>query len=132
MTEVNTILKELRKELTEAEYLVDTTCGDTLPHWEGRRDALKNAIAIVERDTAEPKAIANPDAPPKPASIWIEIPITYISSVGIDGRVGPEVYFDEDAVPTNWGAASLPVDLPTAIAAAEMLEAGRQTKESEP
>lgn len=69
-----------------------------------------------------------PDAPPREPSIRIEIPIAYLSSVAIDDEVGPEIYFDPDASPKNWDAASLPVPLATAIRAAEMLEAARENR----
>lgn len=59
MTEVNTILKELRKELGEAMLLVVTSCGDVREHWQGRRDALMQAIDIVEKAAAPEPNLAD-------------------------------------------------------------------------
>jgi len=56
MTQVNTILKELRKELGEAMHLVVTSCGDTRCRWVGQRDALIRAIEIVEKATPQTTA----------------------------------------------------------------------------
>ncbi|HIH03734.1 MAG TPA: hypothetical protein HA263_07800 [Methanoregulaceae archaeon] len=114
---INTILNELRTELATANHT---------PVW---RNATEHAIEIIETvAAAQPKTggMANPDAPPREPSIRIEIPIAYISSISIDDAVGPEIYFDPDACPKNWDAASLPVPLATAIRAAEMLEAARE------
>ena len=59
MTQVNTILEELRKELGKAMQLVVTSCGDVREHWEGRRDALIRAIDIVEKAAAPEPNLAD-------------------------------------------------------------------------
>ena len=59
MTQVNTILEELRKELGEAMHLVVTSCGDVREHWTGRRDALIQAIEIVEKAAAPESNLAD-------------------------------------------------------------------------
>lgn len=90
----------------------------------------------LERLECEPvenaKIVTNPDAPPRPASIWIEIPIAYVCEVSIGARLGAGIMLDTDVMPKAWDASYIPVDLPTAIRAAELLEAGRQTKEFTP
>lgn len=121
MTQVNTILEELRTEIGEAKYLILTSCGDVRCHWEGRRDALARAIEIVEKVAAEPTIITNPDEPPRPASIWIEIPIASIRNVSFEREVGPTITFNPRD-PRNWEPGVISVPYETATKAMAMLK----------
>ena len=76
----------------------------------------------------EPMIITDPDTPPRPASIWIEIPIASIRNVSFEREVGPTITFNPRD-PRNWEPGVISVPYETATKAMAMLN---QIEELEP
>lgn len=124
MTEVNTILKrlaELERPAREAstDPALERTWRDCMT---ARADALKEAAdIIIEQMHQVPVTITNPDEPPWPANIWIEIPIASIRNVSFEREVGPTITFNPRD-PRNWEPGVISVPYETATKAMAMLK----------
>lgn len=84
---------------------------------------------MTERDNCEPPINTVNSAAPLQHHIAVAIPVEYIDWVTV-GKIC-EIYFNRDTCPKDWDAASIPVDIETALKAARLVYEYRQTKEAE-